>query len=43
MEKFGIKKPNSIKEALSLDKINENSKWYDAIQKELSTLELLGT
>ena len=33
--KFGIKVPNSVDEALSLDKENGNSLWHDAIQKEL--------
>ena len=41
-EKFGIKIPNSTKEALLLDKINGDSKWFDAIQKELNALESLG-
>ena len=41
-EKFGIKIPNNTKEALLLDKINGDSKWFDVIQKELKALDDLG-
>lgn len=41
-EKHGIKVPNSTKETLLLDKINGDSKWHDAMQKELKSLESLG-
>ena len=37
-EKFGIKIPNSVKEALSLDKINKNTLWADAMEKEMNGL-----
>ena len=33
--------PNTIKEALLLDKINGDSKWYDVTKKEMMTLEKL--
>ncbi len=33
--KFGIKLPNTIKEALELDKKNGNTFWADAIAKEM--------
>ena len=40
-KKFGIKVPNSTKEASLLDKTNGDSKWHDAIQKELMALQKL--
>ena len=40
-EEFGIKMPNSRKEALILDRINGGKKWCDATQKELMALEKL--
>ena len=40
-EKFGIVVPNSAKEALLLGKINGDTKWHDAIQKETMALEKL--
>ena len=42
-EKFGIKISNNVKEALMLDKINGDTKWQDAIDKELRALEKLET
>ena len=36
--KFGIKVPNSVDEALMLDKENKNTLWSDAIQKELKNV-----
>ena len=36
--KFGIKVPNSVNEALSLDKENNNTLWHEAIQKELKNV-----
>ena len=36
--KFGIKVPNSVDEALALDKENGNTLWHDAIQKELKNV-----
>ena len=33
-EKFGIKIPNSVKEALILDRQNNNTLWSDAMAKE---------
>lgn len=41
-EKFGIKIPNNTREALLLDKMNGNTKWADAIAKEMLGLEQLG-
>jgi Reverse transcriptase (RNA-dependent DNA polymerase) len=32
--KFGIKVPNTVEEALQLDKENDNTLWYDALMKE---------
>ena len=37
-EKFGIIIPNSVKEALALDRINKNNLWEQAIIKELEGL-----
>ena len=34
-EKFGIDIPNSVREALILDRINKNNLWADAIKKEM--------
>ena len=42
-EKFGIKVPNSIKEALLLDVTNGGNKLYKAIQKELMALKRSNT
>ena len=36
--KFGIKIPRSVKEALMFDKENKNTKWVDAIAKEIQNL-----
>ena len=36
--KFGIKVPNNVREALSLDKENGNNLWAEAIQKEMTAL-----
>ena len=36
--KFGIKVPNSVDEALQLDKENGNNLWHAAIQKELKNV-----
>ena len=35
---FGVRVPRSINEALKLDSLNNNTKWADAIEKELRTL-----
>ena len=40
-EKFGIPIPNTIAEALHLDRIAGNSKWADAIAKEMGNLDRL--
>jgi hypothetical protein len=40
-EKFGIRIPNNIQEALEFDRQNGNTKWGDAIQKELAALQRL--
>ena len=37
-EKFGIKIPNNIKEALLLDRQNNNNLWAEAIAKEMDAL-----
>jgi hypothetical protein len=36
--KYGIEVPNSIKEALALDRANGNSFWTDAINKEMGNV-----
>ena len=33
--KFGVRIPNTVTEALSLDEDNVNTLWQDAIQKEM--------
>ena len=38
-EKFGIKIPNSVKEALIFDRQNNNTLWGDAILKEMTALD----
>jgi hypothetical protein len=38
-EKFGIKIPQTAREALLLDKGNKNNKWAEAILKEMSALD----
>ena len=38
-EKFGIVMPNSAKEALLLDKVNDKTKSRDAISKDMMALE----
>ena len=40
-EKFGIKIPRNIKEALLFDKENQNNKWMDAVLKEMTALKKL--
>ena len=40
-EKFGVQIPNSTRYALILDQINGNTKWADAIQKEMTALQKL--
>ena len=35
---FGIRVPKSLKEAYELDKVNKDSAWADAIQKEVTLL-----
>ena len=40
-EKSGIRIPNSTRDALLLDKINDNTKWADAITKEMNALDRL--
>ena len=41
-EKFRTKIPNSIKEALLLDKLNRDTKWSNAMNKKIAALEKLG-
>jgi hypothetical protein len=38
--KFGIRLPKTITKALELDKQNQNTLWYDAIQKELKNAQI---
>jgi hypothetical protein len=38
--KFGIRLPNSIEEALALDKENGNTLWEDAIMKEVEGVRI---
>jgi hypothetical protein len=40
-EKFGIKIPNTIEEALEFDRQAGNTKWADAIAKEMGSLDHL--
>lgn len=40
-EKFGIQIPNNISEALQFDREAGNTKWADAIKKEMSNLDCL--
>ena len=40
-EKFGIKIPQNTRQALLLDRINKNTKWADAIAKEMDGLDRL--
>ena len=40
-EKFGIRIPSNVREALLFDKLNGNTKWADAILKEMNALERL--
>ena len=37
-EKFGIKIPNTIEEALKFDREAGNHKWAEAIKKEMDNL-----
>ena len=37
--KFGVQVPMGVKQALALDRKNGNTKWQDAIKKELAQLE----
>jgi len=37
-EKFGVKVPNNVRDALILDRINKNTLWADAMTKEMSAL-----
>jgi hypothetical protein len=38
--KYGVRLPKSVAEALALDKENNNTLWYDAIQKELKNVKV---
>ena len=40
-EKFGIKIPNTTKQALQLDAAAGNKKWHEAIKKEMDNLDRL--
>ena len=40
--KFGIKIPNSVREALLLDTENKNNLWAEAIKKEMTALDNAG-
>ena len=37
--KFGIEMPKTVKEALELNKRNNNTLWADAISKELKNIQ----
>ena len=39
--KFGIRVPQSIEEALELDRLNNNDLWYQAIKKELEKVRVV--
>ena len=41
--KFGIEVPKGIKAALSLDKLNNNNLWKEAIDKEIASLLEMNT
>ena len=41
-EKFGIKVPNNVREALIFDRENQNNLWADAILKEMTALDTAG-
>src|SRR5688572_17797365 len=38
--KFGIRIPNSVPEALKLDEINGDMLWHEAIQKEMTNVQI---
>ena len=38
--KFGIEVPSSVREAYALDKLNGDTKWADAIRKEMENVRL---
>ena len=40
--KYGIKVPRNVREALTLDRINRNKKWEEAMEREIGTLIDLG-
>ena len=40
-EKFGIRIPRNVREALQFDRENGNTKWADAIAKEMNALQRL--
>ena len=40
-KKFRTRVPNLVKEAPLLDKLNNNTKWQDVIEKELKALDKL--
>jgi len=42
-EKFGVKLPHSVKEAIDIDKRNGNTLWQDAINKELKNVKIAFT
>ena len=37
---FGVEIPNTVKEALELDKKNGNNLWRDAIEKEMKNVKV---
>ena len=41
--KFGIEMPNTVKEAAKLDANNGDTKWMDAISKEIASIHLVST
>ena len=41
-EKFSIKDPNGTREALMMERMNNNNLWEDDITNQMSALEILG-
>ena len=39
-QKFGIRDPKSVNEALAIDRENVNTLWYTSIQKEMNNVRV---
>jgi hypothetical protein len=39
-EKFGIKVPNTLAEALQFDRENGDTQWQEAVRKEINTVKV---